>query len=354
MNASGVVLTPNRLAVLDKLGVLERIRDKCWTSEYRTYKNRDVQTAKKVRVAGENWYGYKNHRIWRRELQDCLRDMVSDKGVRIEYEMRFEEVVDEDDDKVVFRINGERVEAGMLVGADGIYSSVRRYLDREVEPEYSGVFGVLGHIRYDEVDWPEGLGEKHFTIQDKPGGNFMIPEDRAGVEGMVGLQKHLKKEEWETIEKDKERLCDFCRESYQDWGETARRIIDVVCQNKQSLYAWPFMSMPKLERWSSEEGRVVLVGHSARAIPPSSGQGVNQALEDVWTLTALSASGRELRQALDFWLEMRPRRIYDVVEQVMAKANGHCAETAREGERQKLMSEGSRGKGQGCCQFWRL
>jgi 2-polyprenyl-6-methoxyphenol hydroxylase-like FAD-dependent oxidoreductase len=196
---------------------------------------------------------------------------------------------------------------------------------------------VLGHIRYDEVDWPEGFGEKQFTIQDGPGGIFMIPEDKDGIEGMVGLQKNLKKEDWEAMGKDKEKLCDFYRESYQDWGETARRIIDAVCQNRDRLYAWPFLKLPKLKKWSSQMGRVVLVGDSAHAIPPSSGQGVNQALEDIWTLTALLASGKDLQPSLDFWHDMRQRRVDDVVEQVMASAN---LQRLPEKDREKLISEG--------------
>ena len=339
-NASGVVLTPNGLAILDKLGVLERIREKCWTSEYRTFKNRDGKTTRKVRVAGEDIFGYANHRLWRRELQGVLLGMVREKGVRVEFGCRFEGVIEEGPEKVVFRVDGERRETAMLVGADGIYSSVRKYLDPEVEPEYMGTFGVLGHIRYEEVKWPKGWGEKQFTIQDTPGGIFMIPEDRHGIEGMVGLQKEnksLKREDWEALGRDKDRLCEFYQESYEDWGEGAKSIIDAVVRNKERLYAWPFLKMPQLETWFSEKGRVFLIADSAHAMPPSSGQGVNQALEDVWTLTGLLASGRNLMDCLKFWQALRQRRIDDVLEQGMGKTN---AQRLPEKEREKLLSEG--------------
>ena len=171
---------------------------------------------------------------------------------------RFEGVEEEGREKVLFKVSGEWKKAAMVVGADGIYSSVRKYLDPEVGPEYMGTFGVLGHIRYDEVEWPAGWGEKQFTIQDKPGGIFMIAEDRHGVEGMVGLQKEnrsLKREDWEAMGRDRDRLCEFYKESYEEWGEGARKIIDAVVRNKERLYAWPFLKMPKLKRWFSEKGK---------------------------------------------------------------------------------------------------
>ena len=113
-NASGVLLTPNGLAVLDELGVLERITHKCWTSEYRVFKNRDGVTTRKVRVADEDTCGYKEHRIWRRVLPDGLVEMVVGMGVVIEYGSKFEGVLEE---SVIFQINGERLGAGLSVGA---------------------------------------------------------------------------------------------------------------------------------------------------------------------------------------------------------------------------------------------
>lgn len=374
-NASGVILTPNGLRILDKLGVLEKVREKCWTSEYRTFVGKDGQVTRKVKVAGEDVYGYRNHRLWRRVLLEALKEMVVEKGVEIKFRKRFEGVEVEDHGKVAFLVSGETQEADMLVGADGIYSRVRGYIEPGAGPEYLGIFGVLGHVRYQEVDWPPGFGEKQFTIQDAPGSVFMIPEDRDGREGMVGLQKEMKgltRAQWEEMSGDKERLAAFYEEKYDEWSDMAKNIIDAVCRNRERLYAWPFLRMPKLKRWYSEQGRVVCVGDAAHAVstyprlnvftlepgictqprspskssetwlmheqmPPSSGQGVNQALEDAWTLTILLASGKEVTQCLNFWQEMRQSRIDDVLEKGMGKAN---VQRLPERERERLMNQG--------------
>jgi 2-polyprenyl-6-methoxyphenol hydroxylase-like FAD-dependent oxidoreductase len=94
--------------------------------------------------------------------------------------------------------------------------------------------------------------------------------------------------------------------------------------------------MPTLERWFSESARVVILGDAAHAMPPSSGQGVNMAFEDVWTLAKLLGSGRDRLQCLVFWQKMRQERIANVLEQRVGRAN---MQRLPEKERNQLISE---------------
>ena len=66
--ASGVILTPNGLRILDQLGVFARIKDRCWRSTHRCFKNDNDETIRKVLIADEPLYGYTNHRVWRKLL----------------------------------------------------------------------------------------------------------------------------------------------------------------------------------------------------------------------------------------------------------------------------------------------
>lgn len=245
-NSSGVVLTPNGLSILDSLGVLSRVRHLCWLSEYRTFKNDQDETVRKFLIANESLYGYKNHRLWRKLLLDALLTAVEERRVRIQWEAKFEGVRRESADHVTFVVNGREEMAGMLIGAAGIYSAVRRDLDPEVGPEYTGVAGALSHIRRDEVTWPYEGYEKACTIQGKPGALVLMPEDRAGGVIMVAKQVRMEersREQWDEFAHDKEQLCEFYRDRYEEWGETAKSIIDAVCRNPDTLYMWPFMKM---------------------------------------------------------------------------------------------------------------
>ena len=125
--------------------------------------------------------------------------------------------------------------------------------------------------------------------------------------------------------------------------------------------------MPKLPRWYSETGRVILLGDGAHALPPSSGQGVNQALEDVYSLTLLlcavdqarpidrhQANGNvdsrpSLLEVLSFWHKMRQDRIDAVFDWT---TNINNVSRLPEAERKRLYAEGKIKEGQGDDTSW--
>ena len=153
---------------------------------------------------------------------------------------------------------------------------------------------------------------------------------------MIGMQVQYpeqSREDLERLQADHDKLAEFYRKGYDEWGHTARSIIDRVTENKETLYIWPFMKMPKLPRWYSDTGRIVIVGDGAHALPPSSGQGVNQALEDMYSLTLLltsmgshgsvangdsadelNTSNARLLDSLSSWQAMRQKRIDAIFE----------------------------------------
>ena len=327
--------------MLSALDVFDRIKSRCWKSEFRTYKNDKDETTRKTLIANEELYGYKNHRLYRRLLLAEMKLMLEERHVPIIYEARFEGIITDTQDGVTFRINGREEKTSMLVGADGIYSSVRKVLSPETVPEYTGIVGVLCHINRSTVAWPYSDYEKACTIQGKPGAFFMIPEVADGSEIMVGMQVKYPEQSragWEALAADGDKMAEFYRNGYDEWHNTARSIIDSVCANKETLYLWPFLKMPKLDHWFSNTGHVLIIGDAAHAVPPSSGQGVNQALEDVYSLTLLLKSGKNLLESLSFWQDIRQKRIDTVYDWA---TYGNNVQRLPEAERNKLIQEGN-------------
>lgn len=352
--ASGVILTPNSLRVLDRLGVLARIKDRCYLSTHRTFKNDKDETIRKVLITNESLYGYRNHRIWRKLLLDEMRQMLTERGIKINYEARLDGIVNDSLFGVTFAVNDHPHQADMLIASDGIYSTVRKYLDPTIAPSYTGVVGVLAHIKRDDVSWPYADYERNATIQGKPGALFWIAEDPSdNPEIMIGSRVQYpeqSREDLDRLQADKDKLLEFYQKGYEDHGLTARSIIDAVARRKEDLFIWPFMRMPRLERWYSDTGRVVLMGDAAHAIPPSSGQGVNQAIEDGYALAMLLSEGRKavdgetadaangrVLEALAFWQKLRQERIDAVFDWATNSAN---VQRMPEAERKKLVAEG--------------
>lgn len=358
--ASGVILTPNGLRVLDRLGVLERIRDRCYVTTHRIFKNDKDETTKKVELGGPDVNGYWNHRIWRSLLLDEMKLMLEERSIKITYNAKFNDILSDTAEDVSFKINDKSCNASLLIGLDGIYSSVRKHLAPEIHPEYTGLVGILSHIRWDTVAWPYPDYERNATIQGKPGAIFWIAEDPKGEVVMIGNQVQWPEQSRQALEElqaDKNKLAEFYRKGYEEHGTTARSIIDSVIAHKETLYIWPFQKMPKLPRWYSDSGRLILCGDAAHALPPSSGQGVNQALEDVYSLTLLLASVESedgaadvsLLGALKYWQQMRQDRIDAIFAWT---SNTNNVSRLPEADRAKLFAEGKLKEGQGDDTRW--
>lgn len=270
-----------------------------------------------------------------------MKLMLKECHIPVVYEAKFEGILSDSETGVTFQVNGKQEKTAMLIGADGIYSSVRNFLSPGTVPEYTGVVGVLSHIERSTVAWPYADYEKACTIQGKPGAFFMIPEVADGSEIMVGMQVNYPEQSrsaWEALAANEDKMCEFYRKGYDEWHSTAKSIIDSVCAHKDTLYLWPFLRMPKLDRWFSDTGHVIILGDAAHAVPPSSGQGVNQALEDVYSLMLLLKSGKTLLEALRFWQDIRQKRIDAVYDWATYGSN---VQRLPEAERNKLLQEGN-------------
>lgn len=331
----GVTITPNGCRVLDALGVLERVAPRCYKIESMSYKNDRDETTERVDRGSREKFGYAAHRLYRKELFDELKAMLEERAVPVMYGTKFERVVSESaSEGVIFEVSGgRRQRAALLVGADGIWSSVRKYIAPSCVPEYTGFAGILAHIPTSSVRWPSDNFEFPCTIQGKPGSLVFLPKVPDQSTLAVIRQFAFPAREragWEALQADREQLFASFREGYEDWGATARSIIDQVCSRKEDIFLWPFHKVPKMDRWNSVTGRVLLVGDAAHALPPSSGQGANQALEDVYSLTLLLRevlpelettaphSTGLLTVALDFWNSWRHKRIDAVISMTNA------------------------------------
>lgn len=331
------------------------------------FKNDNDETTKKVRIGGPEVYGYDNHRIWRGLLLDEMRKMLTERSISIVFNSKFQGIVSDTSDGVSFLIGNETHHASLLVGLDGIYSSVRNDLAPEIRPEYTGLVGILSHIKHSSVNWPYKDYEKNATIQSKPGAIFWIAEDPSPDPViMIGKQIHYPEQsrsDLENLQSNHEKLKAFYKKDYDEYGSTAKKIVDSVCASPETLYIWPFLKMPKLRKWYSDSGRIILAGDGAHALPPSSGQGVNQALEDVYSLTLLlaaasstskcddkkSSSQSEMLETLEFWQQIRQERIDAVFDWT---THGSNVSRLPEAERKRLVAEGKVAENQGDDMSW--
>lgn len=309
------MLSPNALRVLDALKAYERIRSKGYNFEHSDFKNEQGETTGTYYFGHEQLYGYKALRIYRQTLIEELRTMCEEQGITIHYEQKFTGVISETADDVKFELaDGTVKTAGLLIGSDGIHSKVRQYIIPGAAPKYSGFMAISAAVSKDGLHFPpEWDTTCPISISAKAGAFILAPQGVHGDEFLAGTQRPFPEKDragWEELAASKEELLAMLRQNQDSWPDFVQSIMKAI--KPESVGIWPFYVIPKLEKWASSSSRVIIVGDAAHAIPPTAGQGVNQAFEDVYSLGLLlsNLSSRvTLEAALKFWQTYREERV---------------------------------------------
>ena len=135
-----VNLTPNAVHALDGLGLGDRLRETAARPEFRISRNGDTgeETSRlPMSTAAEARYGAPQLTIHRADLLAALQGSLADGTVQLDRQVTGVEQIG---DKVSMEISdGSRVEADVLIGADGIHSAVRHALFGEDHPRFTGL-----------------------------------------------------------------------------------------------------------------------------------------------------------------------------------------------------------------------
>ncbi|KAH0832528.1 hypothetical protein AYO21_10658 [Fonsecaea monophora] len=322
LNIGGaVMLSPNALKVLDALGLYQDVRGRGYNFELLKVVTVDGDLVEIYEFGGKEKYGYQANRCYRHELIDVILSKVKSLGIPVVFGRKYARVVEETADHVVWEsADGTQSTASILVGADGIHSSVRKYLYPDVEPKFIGMAGITSAVPASQVTYPYGKIDQPLTITAEGKGAFVIaPQKPDASEMFFGRQKRideLSREGWDKFLADKEGLVKFLQEDAEVFGEVAVTATAKIPHDK--INVWPFYVIPPLDRWASQKRRVVILGDAAHAIPPSAGQGINQAFEDVYMfsllLAAAQSGGVNFEDALTFWQGFRQDRINKILE----------------------------------------
>ena len=317
MNIGGaVMLSPNALKVLDALGVYQRVRSKGYNFSTLEYRNGAGELLETYEFGGQEKYGYEALRIYRHVLIDELLASLQEKNIPIEYGRKFSRILSETEDGVSWELaDGSTHTASLLVGADGIHSTVRRYLYPSLQTKFTGMAGITAAVPTAQLQKP---ADYHIpvTIMAPPGAFVIAPQEIDGSEVLIGKQKQVPEQDqagWARTLADKGALVKFLQQDAEAFPAIVQNAVSAIPHDR--INVWPFYIVPKLTDWASALRRVVILGDAAHAIPPSAGQGINQAFEDVYMFALLvgQADKAPMREALSFWQSYRQRRIDKVM-----------------------------------------
>ena len=245
--------------------------------------------------------------IERARLHRALHDQARQRGVSLVHGKRLVGLEDLSDGVVAHFADGSAERGGLLVGADGIWSTARRLLDADApRPEYTGLIGVGGVDTGVDIDPDPGTFEMMFGLRAFFG---FIAVERGRVLWFANLPVRPEPDR-ETLESVspiawKERLL----EAFVEDASPARELIERTDDSAFRLAAMHTLEPPRA--W--HRGRAVLVGDAAHATSPSSGQGASLAIEDAVELARCLRDAPDLESAFHAYQRLREDRVRRVL-----------------------------------------
>jgi salicylate hydroxylase len=205
---------------------------------------------------------------------------------------------------------GDDVMAGVVVGADGVQSTARRYVCGDVTPAHSGEIGFRGVIpvaKSPDLPNPASLHcwcgpDTHVVYYGLDGGELV---------NLLAVYKPDRLPAWTEYSSRSPATPDQALGIFKEYSWDPR-ILDLVRNIEGDMSFWALADLPRLPRWS--RGRVVLLGDAAHAPLPHQGQGAGLAIEDAYALGALLGQGGLTDYGLVFeaFENLRRRRAWQV------------------------------------------
>ena len=299
---AGLQLSPNGTRALASLGLLDALRAVAFEPE-----------GKRIRLwnTGETWplfdlgpmavaeYGFPYLMIHRGDLQTVLLAALEDLvpgalrlGVKV---VGLEQ---EGDGVTALLADGSREKGAMLVGADGVHSSIRAGLFGESNAEFTGCMAWRGVI--DAARLPAELMRPLGVNWVGPGRHVITYPLRGGsLMNFVGV---VESSAWQSESWTARGTREECAADFAGWHADVHALIDNVDEH----FRWALLSRQPLIEW--HVGRVALLGDACHPMLPFMAQGAVMAIEDAVVLARCLAEWDDVDTALAAYVAARIER----------------------------------------------
>jgi salicylate hydroxylase len=322
---AGIQLGPNMNRALDQLGLRDRVLADAWFPDQLVLRDAcDGSTVTTIAV-GEGFrarFGHPYAVTHRADLLDVLADACErDPRVELLTSRCVREIVDHGDRVAVAVDGGETFEGPGLVGADGIWSTVREHVIGDGRPKPVGHIAYRAVLPRDEV--PDELWSPDMTIWAGPRIDLVhYPLRRGELFNLVAVfHSDRYAEGWDEAGDPLE-----LRRHFEGTHDRVRTLLERI----ETWRFWVLCDREPRRGWS--RGRVTLAGDAAHPMLQYLAQGAAQAVEDAVCLAQeLARADGDPLAAFPRYEERRVLRAGRA--QVMARVYGdayHASDVTRE------------------------
>jgi len=287
---AGIQVGPNAVKVLRALGLEEGLRSFGATPENhvgRNWKSGRVLFKSPTRTSCMKLFGAAFYQVQRSDLHAHLRSALPADAIRLG--MRCVQVESSAAAAKLRFEDGSEVESDIVVGADGIHSTVRGCLLGPSKPRFTGVICWRGQVPAERL--PPGLIAPDSLNWMGPGGCVVHYYVRPGQ--LVNWIAHRTTDIWAEESWMIEGVKDELLGAFVGWHDSLQTLFRAT----ERCYKWAILDREPLPTWTS--GRITLLGDAAHPMLPFLAQGGAMAMEDGYILAqALKGSPEDPGAAL--------------------------------------------------------
>jgi salicylate hydroxylase len=282
---AAIGLAGNGIREFARLGLLDELAAASTVPTELIY--RDWQDGRRIAahpVAQDDWYtkqfGVPWFGIHRADLQTTLSRAFGVENLHLG--CRLVNIVEQRNDVVLEFANGRTHHADVVVGADGVRSTVRRWVTGADDALYSGTSAFRGIVLVENLP---SLPDPHaIQFWMGPDGHLLHYAIGGGGEAVNFFAVVEGPPMWLQSGSVTEVHEDVPVASFRGWHPAVTEMIKAA----SSPIRWGLFTVRPLLRWY--RGRVVILGDAAHGMLPHHGQGANTSIEDAFVLGGLLAA----------------------------------------------------------------
>ncbi len=285
---AGLVLWSNATKTLHKLELLTEIEKVGGQIEQmqRWTKNEEFLGVIKVNNINTS-IGFKSYSISRKDLQNILLEKVNELNLAVYYNHNVINITYRDNTTSISFENDISVNAQVVIGADGRMNSIaRQYVNGDNTPIYQNFVNWIGIVESDKPIFSKnnvldfwGCGERFGIVP--------INENKGYWAGGKSLPLN-------SPIKNKNNKTEL-KKLFDSWSPKIKEIIELT-EDENIKYIEVFDHNPS-PNWF--KNNVCLLGDSAHASLPTSGQGACQAIEDAWHFASILEKSETIEKAFN-------------------------------------------------------
>ena len=276
---AGVQLSPNCTRVLCSLGLESELETHGFMprgTEIRHFRtgrliSRSILGGKTIED-----YGFPYYHIHRGDLLKLLVSAAENKaGITLHLESRVEKFF-ESIDKVNLTVNKIDHSGDLLVGADGIRSTIREQLWGKQKPRFTGNIAWRAMVPVENL--PDGMVRPMATVWWGPQRHFVHYYVKSGA--FVNCVCVTEKRGWEIESWTEPGSYAELKADFKGWNANIQQLLESA--DKESFFKWALFDRPPMEAWG--KGHVTLLGDACHPTLPFMAQGAAMAIEDAAVL----------------------------------------------------------------------